>query len=100
MGTVRLQHDEARINIGTCWRDQEIDRHLRARSRLQRHESPQTVIDVVNVVHFIEQGRPGNFRGAADDHLADLSLAVNVDQVDGAFPRFGQCHFRYQPHGC
>ncbi len=95
VGAVGLQHDEAGIGVGAGRRDQQVDRHLGAGARLQRHEPPQAVVDLVDVVHLVEHGRAGNLRRAGHQHLADLALAMDLDQLD----RTREIHrvIRWQP---
>ena len=83
---IRLQHDEAGVGVGAGGRDQQVDRHLGAGARLVRHEPPQAAVDGVDVVHLVEHGRARNLRRTADDHLADLALAVDLDQLERTRP--------------
>ena len=84
---VGLQHHEAGVGAGPRRRQQQVQRHLRTGARLQRHEAAQAVVDRVDVVHLVEHGRARNLRRAADDHLADLALAVDLDDVERVWPR-------------
>ena len=94
MGAIRLQHDEAGVGVGPGGREQQVDRHLGAGARLVGHEPPQAAVDMVDVVHLVEHGRAWNFRRAADDHLADLALAMDLDQLERTRPAHAVTRWR------
>ena len=75
-----------------------------AGARLEGDEAAQAVVDLVDVVHLLEHGRAGDIRRAADDHLADLALAMDLEELDRAFSQLSSVQLRlstcmYQPQG-
>ena len=99
MGTIGLQDDETSVGLWAHRGNQKIHRHLYAGARLQCYEAPESIVNLVDVVHFLQQGLPRYSGCSADDHLADLALAVNFNQLDGVWPFHTRTHFRYQPQG-
>ncbi|MNJ60121.1 hypothetical protein D3C77_558340 [compost metagenome] len=70
-------------------RQQQVDRHLQAAARLQRHQAAQAVIHLVDVVHLVQHGGAWDTQHAASDNLADLAFAVHFSELKGLFPTHG-----------
>ena len=83
---VGLEDDEAGIGLRALGRNQKVNRARRRRARLEAQETAQAVVDRVDVVELLGDRIAGDFRHAADRHLADFTFAMNVQQLDRALP--------------
>ncbi len=86
MGAIRLQHDEAGVGIRPRRRDQEIHRHCSAGAGLKGDELSEAVIHRIDMIHFLQGRGTWNIGCATDDDLADLTLAMDLENLDRAFP--------------
>ncbi|MCY1307492.1 hypothetical protein D9M70_574170 [compost metagenome] len=86
MRLVGLEDDEAGVCLRPLRRHQQVDRADRTGARLQAQEPAQAVIDRVDVVELLGDRVSRDLRYAADRDLADLTLAMNVQQLDCALP--------------
>ena len=86
MRLVGLQHDEGRIGIGPRGFQSQVHRHRHMGARFEGDEAAKRAIHIVDVVHLVEDGGAGDLRRTADDHLADLALAVHQQEFEAVLP--------------
>ncbi len=82
MRTVCLQDYEASIGIRSRRSDQQVHRHGDVGAWLEGDEAPKAVVDVVDVVHLVQHGRPGISGAPSIKTWPSLALAMDQQEFE------------------
>ena len=81
MGMVWAENNQTDVRPVSCWRRQQDEEASRRGARLSGHETPQRIVDCIDMVKFRGDAIARCGRCAVDDDTPDLSLAMDIDNL-------------------